>query len=1339
MMAEADEQVPMEDVEDGLVENKEVLEMEVVISSLETSGTAWIEQYDPTAQRVYYYNAETGASQWDRPEDFVEGAQDEKVHNVVRIQSAYRSKKARDRVKELMDSAQSTERSVLDGEGDREVPPQQEEVAGDVVEQALQPVWREHFDPNHQQFYYHNVETGEVTWEKPESALLVETDRLGDSATRIQCAFRKRTASRATEIKRTMVHNLTDATVIDQKMKELMHAVDEIHSEVEARKRSLDAMEQYEHLYKSVESWTLSMTGIRDRVLDHAHHGELVKQLELSAEKIRKAEEFQEAMAQTRSECLSLLRSIFVVDSYFLEVDVARVNRAMATYISWKQSDVCTLTDSKLLKVIQADEINTLVNQTEKILRRATGLTDFTTGATSIMGKSYSSWRSEADSVVAAVARVESCLKHKQHLLEMYHQNSIERAESGMMEVEDERSMMLEATVRREKKAHEDHVKFLQLCRERWTKGLQQRQEDEQQAQRDEKMNNDKLQEDCDRRRRQNEMDRAQRGQLRLSIWEATRAGHAVDIIRTMVFAEMRKARQSGYDFVVRDAKSDNGESLVQIACWCGHGELVSFFLDQGADLLAVDSFYNGFTLLHDAARRGHSQIIRLLIERGLKPDVQDRSGDTPLHWAARMNQYEAVHTIIGAHMHRPDPSFSGPALRALRTKNQRGRTPLELTKSECIKRLLQAFDEGRLPFASKISLLCGPLSSVKVFGHTARPTMTATSALERLDQLIIVYSQRLSSQVLQRLSVADILGEHASYNGVALPTKEELGITAEQEPAYRNLVKFIRLHEPTGQENDVAHKANVVRCLALKLMLQECRLAKLPHIQVACAEKVLTWFEEATASEAIHQVAGSASTPILPPRMSPKKPMSANAALGRSSSQGTIPNKDLDIMAKASITHKLEKYRMPNLRASHIRRVAQLRERGTGIDDEVLAIPDEMNDDDGRPHDDHFDLLAYERQTQRSKVKATFQLYEPETEAEYTMNQMWLERQKDVDVERNKEAEVRSRLHTWSMKKSRDESEYLRKHEATQLAAGLGVVCQEEYESSHPRRRNLDQRRKEWQNIQQSMPSKTQGPEVEEDDKRSPDIPATPVKEASTGVVVVLKKKKPQGAPGTPVGSGDFKFQPFHPSTHIQQNPTAHLGRVSSSSAINRKMYPRGTLLPQPEPLDPEYRHLHAAMQNRKPPLHVTSFLPEKTQASTRLAAAQKSGSAPSSNQQQEPSYRTPSITSKDAERMIPMMVPSDLRAEQMGEVDRIRALFDKHRLSFSPDLFEKALLVPEDRSALECATNLPLAGARLVSNPLLQARAKTGKTTKKKKKAKGGKKKKSKNDSVSPKKKKK
>jgi len=41
--------------------------------------------------------------------------------------------------------------------------------------------------------------------------------------------------------------------------------------------------------------------------------------------------------------------------------------------------------------------------------------------------------------------------------------------------------------------------------------------------------------------------------------------------------------------------------------------------------------------------RGGHLDIVKLLLERGVDPNVQDHDGETPLHYAARRGHLDMV------------------------------------------------------------------------------------------------------------------------------------------------------------------------------------------------------------------------------------------------------------------------------------------------------------------------------------------------------------------------------------------------------------------------------------------------------------------------------------------------------------------------------------------------------------------------------------------------------------------------------------------------------------------------------------------------------------------------
>lgn len=126
----------------------------------------------------------------------------------------------------------------------------------------------------------------------------------------------------------------------------------------------------------------------------------------------------------------------------------------------------------------------------------------------------------------------------------------------------------------------------------------------------------------------------------------------------------------------------------------------------------------------------------------------------------------------------------------------------------------------------------------------------------------------------------------------------------------------------------------------------------------------------------------------------------------------------------------------------------------------------------------------------------------------------------------------------------------------------------------------------------------------------------------------------------------------------------------------------------------------------------------PPKSGAPKKKGEARKGSKSPKSRPSTSVARARPPTLPVGREGMASM---SDLRREQLDELDKIRRLFEEKHLPFPSRVFERGLLVPEDRPVLESIHNLPLPGSRLVANPLpLGGKSKATGLKKKKKKRK-------------------
>ncbi|KAE9349560.1 hypothetical protein PF008_g6845 [Phytophthora fragariae] len=1234
----------------------------------------WTEQFDPATAQKYFYNSETGESQWEKPADFLTGVKDERSVRAVKIQSVYRAKKARDRVKELADEEEEEEELMKQQVQDEA---EADELAAAVADTSSpRAVWCEYFDPRSGKYYYRHVVTDDITWEKPEKYVSswVEGSKRDLAALSIQCAARKRIATLGVEAKREKLRTLTDPATMQLKLGELKHVSVEIQAEIDTRALvSTEEEQQFPHLVNLLSGWRESLESIKNHITSLENQGEDIMLAECLASRVAHAERFHKALAEMRSECLTVLRSILLMNSYFVDLDVSRVNVACTTFAKWKMHEVCALRDSRLVESIQGSDISQVLDRAEALLRRAMGLTEFHNGSTSADGKRYEDWHPSVAAALVGVREMEERLTQKTQLLRGYRSAEVRKREISQMAEEDLLASRLAQLRRRRLNDDVGHATFLLKCQEYWKKGLNQREEDlhtatafksskKQQQSKNQEVPLNESAGDSDN----------QDAKSKLSIWEATKEGLSVDVVRAMVFAEMQKARRLGYDFLVKSARSDHGETLIQIACWWGHAHLVRFFLEEGAQIDGIDNTCNRFSLLHDAARRGHSHVLRILLEHGLSCNVTDSTGDTPFHWAARRNNYSAVLTLLGGH----------------------------------------SLDRDK--------------------------------------------------------SAADV----------------------------------------------------IIKAIA--------------SIQETCLDKVLRWFE---ATEASAFTSSTASTPILPPRMSPKKLSTAlNPALDKCASETSFHPVTTSV-SSSTVAAKLEKYKMPDLRASHIRRIAELRSRGADVSETSLPIEEDNNVLDSNPQGSED---SRRQAVQDRMIEATFKLYRPETDAEREMNLLWIKRRQEDEVTRRKDVEVQQRVHKWSMDRSRDESENLRKRESTRMVAGLNQILQEGVDQDKPfawrsskhlhpdlagltspsnqsaatstkagvatkeskevvQRDSVVTRKQPMQAlssgkqptqiiIKNTRPSMTSGGGMHFRNQLPPNyvppgllaassVPKTKRETASAPLNVSSGNERSGARSSLEARASGTSDDPSSASEAEDEDPMTdnkimrrqqsisleprqqmklqsyHVPYYYSDSAAMagvpkpQKAHPRGTIPSQPLPADPELRCLQEASARRQVfalPLDKALQKPAPPPVTIRevereISSSRKSGRS-ESNKPRRGSKSAKGKKTPTSARTVPraaavytLSVPpvtastSDLRQSQLEELEKIRRLFEENHLSLSAQTLERGLLVPEDRPLLESITNLPFAGSRLLINPLTR-RSKPAKAKKKlgakKKKSKKGKK---------------
>jgi cytohesin len=115
----------------------------------------------------------------------------------------------------------------------------------------------------------------------------------------------------------------------------------------------------------------------------------------------------------------------------------------------------------------------------------------------------------------------------------------------------------------------------------------------------------------------------------------------------------VKKFLEQGVDPNVRDGF---GKTPLHYAAMYGYRDVAELLLNYGADPNARD--YGGQTPLHWAVGSGHPDVIELLLERGADPNARDAHGNTPLHIAAMTEYFSDVAEV----MFEVAPKVLGPA-----------------------------------------------------------------------------------------------------------------------------------------------------------------------------------------------------------------------------------------------------------------------------------------------------------------------------------------------------------------------------------------------------------------------------------------------------------------------------------------------------------------------------------------------------------------------------------------------------------------------------------------------------------------------------------------------------
>ena len=108
------------------------------------------------------------------------------------------------------------------------------------------------------------------------------------------------------------------------------------------------------------------------------------------------------------------------------------------------------------------------------------------------------------------------------------------------------------------------------------------------------------------------------------------------------LFDEFKFLVEHKADFGIKDA---NGMTLLQEACKGGHVDVIEFLIDHGGEVNLPDK--EGRSALHYALMGRNPDLTHYLLEHGSDPNKRTVRNETPLHFAAKYSSCEELETLV--------------------------------------------------------------------------------------------------------------------------------------------------------------------------------------------------------------------------------------------------------------------------------------------------------------------------------------------------------------------------------------------------------------------------------------------------------------------------------------------------------------------------------------------------------------------------------------------------------------------------------------------------------------------------------------------------------------------
>jgi len=108
---------------------------------------------------------------------------------------------------------------------------------------------------------------------------------------------------------------------------------------------------------------------------------------------------------------------------------------------------------------------------------------------------------------------------------------------------------------------------------------------------------------------------------------------------------DIAKVLATEYPKDMNSQSFENASTPLHLASRKGHMDVVRMLVERGADVSAQAE--DGTTPLHLASLYGHVDVARMLVERGADVSAQKKDGTTPLHWASWNGHVDVARMLV--------------------------------------------------------------------------------------------------------------------------------------------------------------------------------------------------------------------------------------------------------------------------------------------------------------------------------------------------------------------------------------------------------------------------------------------------------------------------------------------------------------------------------------------------------------------------------------------------------------------------------------------------------------------------------------------------------------------